>query len=97
MILPMKERRAAFGTKYGLSMVLAPNYSYFTGLDPKSMEQYVEWLGFMSYDLYGVWDENVPSLGKQVRPQTNMSKIKTGLTPLWFVGVNPAEMNLGLV
>ena len=62
MVLLMEELRAAFGTKYGLSIVLAPEYSYFAGPDPKVMEQYVNWFGFMSSDLHGVWDENVPAL-----------------------------------
>ena len=41
-------------------MILAPDYSYLSGSDPKAMEQYLDWFGFMSYDIHGVWDENVP-------------------------------------
>ncbi|KAF2280023.1 glycoside hydrolase [Westerdykella ornata] len=96
LVLLMKELRVAFGTKYGLSIVLAPDYTYLSGSDPKAMEPYVDWFGFMSYDLHGIWDEDIPALGKKVRPQTNISEINTGLTPLWFAGINPAKVNLGL-
>jgi chitinase len=43
--------RAAFGSRFGLSCVLAPDYWYLQGFDPKSMERYVDWMGFMAYDL----------------------------------------------
>lgn len=36
--------KAAFGTKYGLSSILAPNYWYLRGMDPKGMEPYVDFL-----------------------------------------------------
>ena len=96
LVLLMKELRAALGTKYGLSIVLAPDYTYLAGSDPKAMEPYVDWFGFMAYDLHGAWDADIPALGKKVRPQTNASEILSGLTPLWFAGVSPEKVNLGL-
>ncbi len=33
----VKEMRAAFGSKYGLSSILAPDYWYLRGMDPKAM------------------------------------------------------------
>lgn len=77
LVFLMKELRAAFGTKYGLSMVLAPDYSYLSGSDPKAMEPYVDWFGFMSYDLHGVWDEQVPALGKNISHTANITRSLT--------------------
>ncbi len=37
----VKEMRAAFGTKYGISLTLAPDYWYLRGFDAKGMEPYV--------------------------------------------------------
>ena len=49
LVLLVKEMRAAFGTTYGLSSVLAPDYWYLRGTDPKGMEPYVDWFGMSSY------------------------------------------------
>jgi chitinase len=70
--------RAAFGTKYGISLALAPDIWYLrrmflsvqapsigetvtewltgekTDFDAAAMQQYVDWFGFMAYDLHGV-------------------------------------------
>ncbi len=39
----------AFNGQYGLSLTLAPDYWYLRGFDAKSMEQYVDFFGFMAY------------------------------------------------
>ena len=44
----VKEMRAAFGTKYGISLTLAPDYWYLRYFDAISMEPYVDWFGFMA-------------------------------------------------
>ena len=36
------------------------------------------------------------ALGKPVQPPIGMSEIETKLTRLWFAGVTPAKLNLGL-
>ena len=41
--------RAAFGTKYGLGVTLAPDYWYLRYFDAKAMESSVDWFGFMAY------------------------------------------------
>ena len=44
----VKEMRAAFGTKYGISLTLAPDYWYLRYFDAIAMEPYVDWSGFMA-------------------------------------------------
>ncbi|KAF1985932.1 glycoside hydrolase family 18 protein, partial [Aulographum hederae CBS 113979] len=92
----VKEMREAFGTTYGISSILAPDYWYLRGFDPKGMEPYVDWFGFMAYDLHGAWDVNVKALGAQIRPQTDARDIDKGLVPLWFDELDPAKVNFGL-
>ena len=46
------------------------------------MEQYVDWFGFMTYDLHGFWDANNPTLGNIMRPQTDIRDIQTDTLPL---------------
>ncbi|KAF5244120.1 hypothetical protein FANTH_7875 [Fusarium anthophilum] len=60
----LKEMRAAYGGKYGISLTLAPDYWYLRWFDAKAMEPYVDFFGFMAYDLHGYWDEDVKILGK---------------------------------
>jgi chitinase len=59
------------------------------------MEPYVDHLGFMAYDLHGSWDsEN--ALGSLMRPHTDIRDIDNGLTPLWFDGVDPKKVVMGI-
>lgn len=60
------------------------------------MEPYVDWFGFMAYDLHGFWDADVKTLGKIIRLQTDIKEIDKGLLPLWFAGLDPAKVNFGL-
>lgn len=60
------------------------------------MQEYVDFMGFMAYDLHGAWDTDVKTLGSIVRPQTDITEIDKNLVPLWFDGVDPAKINLGL-
>jgi GH18 family chitinase len=62
----MREMRAAYGKRYGLSIVLAPDYWYLRGFKPAAMQEYVDHMGFMSYDLHGPWDTDVKTLGSYV-------------------------------
>ncbi|KAG9256176.1 glycoside hydrolase superfamily, partial [Emericellopsis atlantica] len=91
----VKEMRAAFGSKYGLSMALAPDYWYLRGFDAAAMESSLDFYGFMSYDLHGPWDSDVDTLGALVRGQTDIREIANNTKPLWFAGLDPAKINFG--
>ncbi|KAI1170193.1 hypothetical protein F4777DRAFT_570207 [Nemania sp. FL0916] len=92
----VKEMRAAFGTKYGLSLILAPDYWYLRNFDPKAMEPYVDFFGFIAYDLHGYWDSDVLALGALVRGQTDVREIYNDTLPLFYDDLDPAKVNFGL-
>lgn len=92
----VKEMRAAFDDQYGLSLTLAPDYWYLRGFDAKAMEPYVDFFGFMAYDLHGSWDADILTLGSIVRGQTDIREIFNDTLPLWFDALNPAKINFGL-
>lgn len=41
--------RAAYGTRFGISVTLAPDYWYLRWFDAKAMEPNVDFFGFMAY------------------------------------------------
>jgi len=92
----VKEMRAAFDDQYGLSLTLAPDYWYLRGFDAKAMEPYVDFFGFMAYDLHGSWDADILTLGSIARGQTDIREIFNDTLPLWFDALNPAKINFGL-
>ena len=92
----VKEMKAAFGDQYGLSLTLAPDYWYLRGFDAKAMEPYVDFFGFMAYDLHGFWDADLKTLGAKVRGQTDIREIYNDTLPLWFDNLNPSKINFGL-
>ena len=47
--LLLKEMRAAYGDKYGISLTLASDYWYLRWFDAKAMEPYVDFFGLMAY------------------------------------------------
>ncbi|KAF2271257.1 glycoside hydrolase [Westerdykella ornata] len=100
LVLLMKEMYEAFGGRYGSSLTIAPDY-WYPGVSsaciyPANMQNYVDFMGFMSYDLHGPWDEDVKTLGSIVRPQTDITEIDRNLKPLWFDGVDPGKVNFGI-
>ncbi|KAH6654774.1 glycoside hydrolase superfamily, partial [Truncatella angustata] len=92
----VKEMREVFGTKYGISLTLAPDYWYLRWFDAKAMEPYVDWFGFMSYDLHGSWDSDVKTLTTIVRGQADIREIKNDTLPLWYAGLDPGKINFGV-
>jgi chitinase len=96
LVLLMKEMKEQFNGRFGSSLTLAPDYWYLRGFKPAAMQSYVDWMGFMSYDLHGPWDTDVKTLGSKVRPQTDITEIQKNLKPLWFDGVDPAKIVMGI-
>ncbi|POS71111.1 oviduct-specific glycoprotein [Diaporthe helianthi] len=58
----LREMRASYGDRYGISLTLAPDYWYLRWFDAKAMEPYVDFFGFMTYDLHGSWDSDFDGL-----------------------------------
>jgi len=60
------------------------------------MEPYLSWFNVMTYDIHGVWDANIDSLGPYAQAHTNLTEIKMGLELLWRNNINPERVILGL-
>ncbi|KAF2472768.1 killer toxin alpha/beta, partial [Lindgomyces ingoldianus] len=92
----LKELRSAFGSRHGISLTLPASYWYLQGFDVKAIQNYVDWMNIMSYDIHGVWDKGNKHTGPYVKPHTNLTEIEEGLDLLWRAGVDPAKVVLGL-
>ncbi|KAL8808894.1 MAG: hypothetical protein Q9200_003921, partial [Gallowayella weberi] len=66
-VLLVKEMKAAFSRKYGLSVTLPASYWYLQHFDVKAMQPYVDWFNVMSYDIHGVWDSSNKFTGPYIR------------------------------
>ncbi len=75
---------------------LAPDYWYLRWFDAKAMEPFVDWFGFMAYDLHGSWDADTKTLGKKVRGQADIREISNDTVPLWFDYLDPQKINFGM-
>ncbi|GAB7352155.1 hypothetical protein MBLNU459_g2641t2 [Dothideomycetes sp. NU459] len=92
----VREMRSAFGTKYGISATIPSSFWYMQHFDINSMQAYLNWFNFMSYDIHGVWDSTDKFTGPYIRPHTNLTEITDGLSLLWRAGVTPDKVVLGL-
>lgn len=69
------------------------DFVYLAGYNPKELQRYVDFLNYMSYDIgVGGREEN----GGIVRSQTSILDISSTMVPLWFDGVDPSKINLGI-
>jgi len=94
-VLLAQDIRAAFGTRYGISMTLPTSYWYLQHFDLPGIQKHIDWFNLMSYDLHGVWDKASKFVGPYVAPHTNITEIDLGLDLLWRVGVTPDMVVLG--
>ncbi|KAL8836526.1 MAG: hypothetical protein Q9170_002881 [Blastenia crenularia] len=94
-VLLAQELRAAFGSKYGISMTLPTSYWYLQHFDLPGIQQHIDWFNLMAYDLHGVWDKESKFVGPYVAPHTNITEIDLGMDLLWRSGVTPDRVILG--
>ncbi|KAH8665151.1 hypothetical protein BGZ60DRAFT_470789 [Tricladium varicosporioides] len=92
----VKELRAAFGSNYGITATIPSSFWYLQHFDLFNMQNYLDWFNFMSYDIHGVWDASNKHTGPFIRPHTNLTEIKDGLSLMWRAGVAPEKVVLGL-
>lgn len=87
---------AKFVGRYKISMALAPDYWYLRYFDAPAMQPYVDWFGFMTYDLHGFWDGENANLGTIVRGQSQIDEIQNNTAPLYFADLDFSKINFGL-
>ncbi|OHW98396.1 glycoside hydrolase family 18 protein, partial [Colletotrichum incanum] len=100
----LRSRLNSNGRRYGLSLTLASyfnyiypaSYWYLRGFNIQRLEPLVDWFNIMTYDIHGVWDSTVKSIGSYAYAHTNLTEIEMGLNLLWRNNINPERVVLGL-
>ncbi|OJJ42539.1 hypothetical protein ASPZODRAFT_147179 [Penicilliopsis zonata CBS 506.65] len=92
----LRARLNNMGRPMGLSVTLPASYWYLRGFDIINLEPHVDWYNVMTYDIHGVWDSTIKSLGPSAHAHTNLTEINEALELLWRNNINPARVNLGL-
>ncbi|KAI4172482.1 MAG: hypothetical protein LQ343_003572 [Gyalolechia ehrenbergii] len=94
-VLLAQELKAAFGSRYGLSMTLPTSFWYLQHFDLPGIQQHIDWFNLMAYDLHGTWDAASKFVGPYLAPHTNITEIDLGMDLLWRAGVTPERVVLG--
>ncbi|KAK2746818.1 hypothetical protein FQN57_002860 [Myotisia sp. PD_48] len=96
MLRRLRQRLNASGKKYGLTITLPASYWYLRGFNIVDMEPHLDWFNIMTYDIHGVWDRDVASIGPYAFAHTNVTEIQMGLELLWRNNINPGRVVMGL-
>ncbi|KAF2223854.1 hypothetical protein BDZ85DRAFT_296016 [Elsinoe ampelina] len=94
----LKELRAAIrssGRDYIVTYTAPTSYWYLRHFDVSGMNQYVDWINLMSYDLHGIWDADNP-IGNQILAHTNLTEIDLALDLFWRNNIPPEDIVLGI-
>ncbi|KAI1954495.1 hypothetical protein LOZ12_001146 [Ophidiomyces ophidiicola] len=92
----LRERLNSSGKTYGMSITLPASYWYLRGFDLIKLEPWVDWFNIMTYDIHGIWDRTVNSIGPYAYAHTNLTEIQQGLELLWRNNINPGRVVFGL-
>ena len=87
--------RAAFGTKYGITITLPTSYWYLQHFDLSGVQGSVDWFNLMAYDLHGFWDAKSKFVGPYIAPHTNITEIDAALDLLWRTNVDSNKVVMG--
>jgi chitinase len=95
----LAELREAFEREdpgWEISVTLPTSYWYLRGFDMERMQKYVDYFNMMTYDLHGMWDQDIEWTGPYLRGHTDIKQIDQGLDLLWRNGVKPENVVFGL-
>ncbi|KAL2811726.1 hypothetical protein BDW59DRAFT_167964 [Aspergillus cavernicola] len=92
----LQDMKKDFQGEYGISVTLPASYWYLRWFDLQGMQENVDFLNIMTYNIHGVWDSSNKHTGPYIRPHTNITEIKQGLDLLWRNNIDPSLVNLGL-
>lgn len=79
-----------------LTFLQPSSYWYMRNFDIVKIDPIIDWFNVMTYDIHGVWDSTVESLGSFAMAHTNLTEIDLALDLLWRNNIEPSKVNIGL-
>ncbi|UJR08796.1 hypothetical protein I4U23_013052 [Adineta vaga] len=92
----IKELRNALGKKYLITIAAPASYWYLRHFKIGEMSKYLDFINVMTYDIHGVWDRDIKSLGPYVKSHTNMEEIEQAFELFLRDGVKSDQLVFGL-
>lgn len=95
----LSEMRSSFSKvaeHFTITMAVPLSNWYLRHFDIAALAKHVDFFNVMSYDLHGVWDGSIPSLGPFVRAHTNMTEIRENMRMFYKNDVPSSKIVLGL-
>ncbi len=96
LVADMRDAFDAVNPGWEITCTLPSSYWYLQNFNLPSMEKYVSWFNLMTYDLHGMWDQLNKYTGPYLRGHTNLTEIDQGFQLLWRVGIDPANVVMGM-
>ena len=69
---------------------------YLRHFDLERIHPSLDFINVMSYDIHGVWDAHIASLGPYVKSHTDIREIEQGITMFMKNGVPSHKLNMGV-
>ncbi|KAK1841138.1 Killer toxin subunits alpha/beta 1 [Colletotrichum chrysophilum] len=94
----LAELRDAFedeGSGWEISIAIPSSYWYLRGFNLENLQRQVDYLNLMSYDIFGMWDQDNEWTGPYLRGHTDWDMIENGLDLLWRNGIQPENVVMG--
>ncbi|WQF83340.1 Putative glycoside hydrolase family 18, catalytic domain, glycosyl hydrolase family 18 (GH18) active [Colletotrichum destructivum] len=83
------------GSGWEISVAIPSSYWYLRGYELERMQRHIDYFNLMSYDIYGMWDEENDWTGPYLKGHADWRKIDQGLDLLWRNGVKPENVVMG--
>ncbi|CAF3892870.1 unnamed protein product [Adineta steineri] len=92
----VKEMRNALNQQYLITIAAPASYWYLRHFKIGEMSEYLNFINVMTYDIHGIWDNNIQSLGPYVKSHTDIKEIEEALRLFLRAGVKSDKLVLDL-
>ncbi|EFA79685.1 hypothetical protein PPL_07376 [Heterostelium album PN500] len=92
----IRDLRESLPRSKSLSIAAPASYWYLRGFLIKEMEQYLDYIVYMTYDIHGQWDYNINSTGPYLRSHIDLPEVLNALILLTKAGVPSNKIIMGL-
>ena len=72
----VKEMRSAFSQNYLITIAAPASHWYLRHFKIGEMSKYLDFINVMTYDIHGIWDSDIKSLGPYVKSHTNIEEVE---------------------